>query len=211
MTRVKICGLTNLVDALAAAEAGADLLGFVLVPSSARYVAPQEAARIVSEVRRHGVSRPCVGVVAGLGLGQMRAILDGCGFDLVQLHGEVGPAVARALYPRAIVVRQVRGAESLVGLEDLPAYAYLLDARGAERRSVAPATWNWRLLAGTSLARRAIVAGGLTPQNVADAVRTARPWGVDVASGVEASPGRKDHLAMVRFVEAVREVNDDGN
>jgi phosphoribosylanthranilate isomerase len=208
MTRVKICGLTALDDALAAAEAGADLLGFILVRTSPRYVHPSRAAEIVAGLRREGVTLPCVGVVAGLPLAGVQGLICRCGFDLVQLHGGEGPEVARALYPRAIVARQVSGPASLEGLSGYPAYAYLLDSRGATQRAEGAAVWDWRLLRGAGIGGRVIIAGGLTPENVAAAVCVARPWGVDVASGVEAQPGRKDRAAVDRFIRAVREVTE---
>ncbi len=208
MTHVKVCGLTTLEDALAAAEAGADLLGFVLVPSSPRRVTPEQAARIVAGLRARGVRLPCVGVIANLGAAEAQQLKSGCGFDLLQLHGNEGPEVAAALYPGVIVGRAVSGPESLADLARYRAYAYLLDSRGAEARRGPAGPWDWRLLRSVTLPGRVIVAGGLTPENVAEAVRLARPWGVDVASGVEAAPGRKDRAAMRRFVRAVREVDD---
>ena len=210
MTRVKICGLTSLGDALAAAEAGADLLGFVLVQDSPRHVEPRRAAEIVAALRQRDVALPCVGVVANLPPGQARALRQQCGFDLIQLHGAEDPAAAAELHPAVIVARRVTGAGSLVGLANYPAYAYLLDARGVERRDAAPATWDWRLLRKAAVRGRVIVAGGLAPENVSQAVRLARPWGVDVASGVEAHPGHKDRAAVARFIRAVREVDVEG-
>ncbi len=209
MTAVKICGLTRLDDALAAVDAGADLLGFVLVEPSPRYVSPEQVSRIVAELRRRGVTRPCVGVVAGLAVERILAIREQCGLDLVQLHGDESAEVVAALSPRVIVARRMVGAETLRELTGLLAFAYLLDARGADRRAAGPATWDWRQLRGTRLPGRIIVAGGLVPENVAEAVRVARPWGVDVASGVECAPGRKDRAAMTRFVKNVREVDDE--
>ena len=207
MTRVKICGLTTLEDALAAAKAGADLLGFVLVPSSPRRVTPEQAAGIVAGLRGCGVRLPCVGVVAGLAAVEVRELKRRCGLDLMQLHDEEAPEVAAALYPEAIVARAVAGPEALADLGRYRAYAYLLDARGPGPRTGPARPWDWRLLRSVALPGRIIVAGGLTPENVAEAVRVARPWGVDVASGVEAAPGRKDRAAMARFIRAVREVD----
>ena len=216
MTRVKICGLTNLDDALAATEAGADLLGFVLVESSPRYLDPGRAAEVVAGLRQRGVGLPCVGVVAGWALEQVRALKGQCGFDLVQLHGAASPATAAALYPGVIVARQVTGPASLAGLGAYPAFAYLLDGRGTEGREEKGQPWDWALLRTARIPGRVIVAGGLTPENVAQVVRQAWPWGVDVASGVEARPGRKDRVAVARFIRTVREVDggsgsDDGD
>ncbi len=210
MTVVKICGLTQLDDALAAVEAGADWLGFVLVATSPRYVAPERAREIVAGLHRRGVKAPCVGVVVGQPLTHIQALKEECGFDLIQLHGAESRDVVAALLPGVIVACQVTGAESLAALAGYPAYAYLLDARGADRRVAEPATWDWSLLRTAGLHGRIIVAGGLRPANVAQALRVARPFGVDVASGVECAPGRKDHLAMASFVRIVREVDNEG-
>lgn len=211
MTVVKICGLTTLDDALAAAEAGAGLLGFVLVASSPRYVAPERAREIVAALRRQGVRQPCVGVVAGLPLERVLAIRKQCGFDLMQLHDEENFVAARALYPDCIVARRVSGLESLAALSRWPAFAYLLDARGTDRRTPGSGPWDWRLLRRVRPPGRIIVAGGLVPENVAEAVREMRPWGVDVSSGVECAPGRKNRAAMERFIARVCEVDSESS
>ncbi len=207
MTRVKVCGLTNLEDALAAAEVGADLLGFVLVASSPRAVEPGRAWELVAALRARGVLQPCVGVAAGVDSAGARVLL-GEGLDLLQVHGAEGAAVAVDIPGTVIVARQVSGAASLEGLAGLPAFACLLDARGVERQGTA-APWDWRLLEGARIRGRVIVAGGLRAGNVAEAVRAARPWGVDVASGVESAPGRKDQRAVARFIRAVREADSE--
>jgi len=207
MTVVKICGLTRLDDALAAAEAGADLLGFVLVESSPRFVDPGRAGEIIADLRARGISLPCVGVVAGLPAGEGRRLKERWGFNLMQVHGEGEEDLISDLYPEVIVARQVCGLQSLVSLARIPAFAYLLDARGIDRRHGGAVTWDWQLLQEVRIPGRVIVAGGLRPGNVAEAVRAARPYGVDVASGVESEPGRKDRAAMVEFVRTVREVD----
>lgn len=209
MTIIKICGLTRLDDALAAVDAGANLLGFVLVESSPRYVTPAQAATIIAALRQRGIATPCVGVVANLSVARVRALKQECGFALMQLHGDEGHKMVAALYPEAIVARRVTGAASLTALARYHAFAYLLDARGAERQPGAVQTWDWRLLATAHLPGRVIVAGSLRPDNVGAAVRLARPYGVDVASGVEQAPGRKDWAAMASFIKTVREVDND--
>jgi len=208
MTFVKICGLTCLDDALAAAEAGADLLGFVLVAQSPRYVAPAQAAEIIAALRQRGVSTPCVGVVANRTVDEVRAIKSTCGFALMQLHGGEDPQVAAALYPDAIIARQVTGRDSLIRLATFRAFAFLLDAQGAERTATSRQTFDWQLVSQVSLPGRVIVAGGLCPENVGMAVRQAKPYGVDVSSGVERSPGHKDRDAIVRFIQAVHEADN---
>ncbi|MGQ9682806.1 MAG: phosphoribosylanthranilate isomerase [Anaerolineae bacterium] len=208
MTRVKICGLTTLEDALAAAEAGADLLGFVLVRSSPRYVEAASAGEIVAELRRRGMRALGVGVVAAKGDLFKQGWQDS-GFDLLQLHGPGAEEAAAVLGPRAILARQVTGPDALASLPALPVYAYLLDGHGLARQAGERGLWDWGLLAAARVPGRVMIAGGLDPQNVGAAVRAARPWGVDVASGVETQPGRKDPAAVARFVRAVREVDGE--
>jgi phosphoribosylanthranilate isomerase len=209
MTNIKICGITRLDDALAAIDAGADLLGFVLVESSLRHVAPSQAATIIAALKQRGIATPCVGVVADLSVARVRAIKQACGFTLMQLHGDENADTVAALYPEAIVARRVAGAASLTELASLRAFAYLLDAQGAKRQPGAAQAWDWRLLTSTHLPGRVIVAGGLRPDNVGAAVRQARPYGVDVSSGVEQAPGRKDWAAMASFIKTVREADND--
>jgi phosphoribosylanthranilate isomerase len=207
VTAVKICGLTSLDDALWVAEAGADLLGFVLIESSPRHVMPAQVGEIVAGLRRRGAQLPCVGVTAGGTLAELRALQAECGLDRLQLHGPDAVELAARL-PDAILARQVLGPESLTGLAGCGAWAVLLDARGVERNGAA-APWDWRLLRQVDTPARVFVAGGLRPENVAEAVRQARPYGVDVASGVERAPGVKDRVALARFIRNVREVDDD--
>jgi phosphoribosylanthranilate isomerase len=207
MTRVKICGLTTLEDARHAWRAGADLLGFVLVPSSPRYVPPEALERITRALGEEGCSALRVGVFAGEGPEEVSRLAEACALDLVQLHGGAcAPFLARLNRP-AIVARRVAGRPPWEG--SFPgAWAHLLDTYVPHRLGGTGRTWRWDLLAGAPAAAsalRLIVAGGLTPENVRDAVRVARPWGVDVSTGVEAAPGRKDPVKVARFVAHVRE------
>ena len=210
MTVIKICGFTQLDDAMAAVDAGADLLGFILVRSSPRYIAPERAADIIAGLRQHGVTAPCVGVVANLPLQRVRSLKQQCGFTLMQLHGRESRRTAAALYPDAIVARQIKGAASLSALAQYHAFAYLLDGRGAAGRT-GRAKLGLEPAGSIALPRpRVMIAGGLRPDNVGAVIRQACPYGVDVSSGVEVSPGCKDRAAMERFVRNVREVEDNG-
>jgi phosphoribosylanthranilate isomerase len=196
-------------DALAAAEAGAGLLGFVLVETSPRYTSPERAGEIVAALRARGVALPCVGVVATAPVEHLRQLRRQCGFDLLQVCGEDAEQAAQALGPRAILAWQVRDEAQFRLPCDLNVFACLLDAQGLERRAGNSRPWDWRRMLAWHLGRRIIVAGGLRPENVGEAVRMTRPWAVDVASGVEMRPGRKDHQAMVRFVRAVQEADHE--
>ena len=163
MTQVKICGLTTLEDALAAAEAGADLLGFVLVRSSPRYVEAASASKIVAELHRRDVRALCVGVVAASGYLAERH-WQGDGFDLLQLHGPGAEEAAAALGPRAILAWQVTSPDALANLPALPVYAYLLDGHGLTRQAGERGLWDWGLLAAAKVPGRVMIAGGLNPQ-----------------------------------------------
>ena len=207
MTRVKICGLTNVEDAEAAAEAGADFLGLVFYPHSPRCVTPEQAHRIVEAVRPSFWALRFVGVFVDEEPKIVRRIASCCGLDYAQLHGAEPPEMVTDLMAGGLGVIKafrVRDGASLAEIARYRATAYLLDAYVSGRPGGTGHTFDW------TLARRAkpygpvILAGGLTPANVVQAVRATHPWGVDVSSGVEAAPGRKDADRMHRFVVAAK-------
>ena len=206
--KVKICGLTNLGDALAAVEAGADLLGFNFYPSSPRYIALEVCTRIVSELRARGMQVVTVGVFVNLPAVEMLKIMDTCRLDLAQLSGDESPGAGsdRAARLQGLTPGKYRGAaRSLANYKPRSeAPAWLIDAHRAGQYGGTGKIAEWNL--ARSLARKApiLLAGGLNPTNVAQAVRQVQPWGVDVASGVETSPGIKDDAKMRAFVDAVR-------
>ena len=207
MTYVKICGITNLEDALRAAALGADLLGFVFHPPSPRCVTPEMAREISAAVRREAPSIRTVGVFVDLPPETVRAIAAQCGLDCVQLHGSEPPAAAAYLTDAGFEVFKafrVRDGSELNGLDRYRVAAYLLDAYSPAHPGGTGRTFDWDLAARATEHGRIILAGGLTPDNVAAAIRAVRPWGVDVSTGVEAAPGRKDHSKLERFIAAVR-------
>lgn len=211
--RVKICGITSLEDALAAVEAGADLLGFNFYPPSSRFVPPEACAEIVAALRGTGVM--CVGVFVNSPLDVIRAILDACQLDLAQLSGDEPPEVVHALGERAFkTLRPADSTELDALLGRYPprreAPAWLFDAYRPGEYGGTGTLANLEL--ASELARRApiLLAGGLRPENVAGVVRRVRPWGVDVASGVESSPPRKDMLRMKQFIQAARTAATEG-
>ena len=196
MIKVKICGITNLEDALAAVECGADALGFVFA-ASPRQVTPEQVTRIVAQLPPFVVK---VGVFRDNELEAVRDTVSSCGLDLAQLHGSEPPEYCEALYPRVIKAFQVRDSSFLAEMSRYRASACLLDGSspGSGQR------FDWELARQAALRRRVILAGGLTPENVGQAVTLVQPYGVDVASGVEASPGRKDHNKLDAFVRAAK-------
>lgn len=206
MTTIKICGLTSLDDAQWAAHCGANLLGFICWPGSPRYATPKRIAEIAGALRSRGCGSRLVGVFVDQELAHVRHTAYYCGLDLVQLHGNESPDYAAALGLPYLLARRVRDVADLTGLTDYRPYAVLLDGYDPTMPGGAGRPWPWELLkqAGPR-AQRVILAGGLTPENVREAMRIARPWGVDVASGVESAPGIKDPGRVAAFVRAVRE------
>jgi phosphoribosylanthranilate isomerase len=219
MTYVKICGITTVDDACTAAEAGADLLGFIFYPKSPRCVAPEMAALIAGVVRgAYGERSPrFVGVFVNEQAARVRALLDAIGLDLAQLHGDEPPATIRQLAPHAFKAIRPRTQEQAraaldayrgtipddARLPQLLVDAYHPQQRGGTGRAADPGLACW-------LARRArlLLAGGLTPDNVGRAVLEIRPWGVDVSTGVERRPGTKDSARIRAFIQAVRAVEN---
>lgn len=202
MTRIKICGMTNHADAECAASHGADAIGFIFA-SSPRQVDPRAARAILAEV---GPFVTGVGVFVNAELAAVREALEVTGCSVAQLHGDEAPGFVRALAPYAAV--KVLRVRDKLSVETVAPYhlarAILLDAYVPDVPGGTGERFDPRL-AGELVRRgwRVIVAGGLTPDNVYDLVTTVGPYGVDVSSGVEAAPGRKDHRKIQDFIAAV--------
>jgi phosphoribosylanthranilate isomerase len=204
VTRVKICGITSAEDAAAAVDAGADALGLVFVPGTPRYVPPDAAADILAAVPPLVAT---VGVFVNHPLEEVLGIVSTLGLHAVQLHGQEPAAYSRRMSVPVIRALRVRDAESLQPLETYPAQAFLLDAyvEGIPGGTGTPIALDLALLARGR--RPVILSGGLRPDTVSRAVRLVRPYGVDVSSGVEASPGRKDHRKVREFIVNVRQAD----
>lgn len=215
MTKIKICGITNLEDARVAAEAGADMLGFIFYKPSPRYVAPELARDIITELKT--ATRPAnrtplfVGVFVNEPLSAIEKILQMCGLDRLQLHGDESPefvARFRGRAYKALRPRSLQEAEALIPpyLPCLPARrppCLLLDAYHPTLYGGTGRVTDWTMAAAVARRAPVLLAGSLTPHNVAEAVRLVRPWGVDVSSGVEAVKGKKDHKKVRAFIQAV--------
>lgn len=205
MTQVKICGITNTEDALAAVEAGAGLLGFNFYPKSPRYVSPGDVRRIVEQLPEHVKG---VGVFVNEDAEGVVRIASEAGVASVQLHGDETPQFCATLRGLSIIKALRVGKDFRV--EDATKFdtdAMLLDAYVKDFRGGTGHTFDWSIAKRTrEVVRRLVLAGGLTPENVAAAVKSVRPYAVDVCSGVETAPGRKNFQLMRRFVEAVHEV-----
>jgi phosphoribosylanthranilate isomerase len=211
MTCVKICGITNLEDALAAAEVGADYLGFNFYPGSPRFIAPDQCFAITRVLKQSYKSVRLTGVFVNMGVDKILAILNFCSLDFAQLHGDEPPEMLNLLQGRAY--KAFRGAvnsnfdQYISGSPGVP--AGLLDAAVAGAYGGTGVTANWE--AARSIVDRApiFLAGGLNSENVAEAIRSVRPWGVDVASGVEQRPGKKDLHRLNKFMETVKLADQD--
>ena len=202
--KVKICGITNWTDARRAVEAGVQFLGFNFYRPSPRYIEPAAARRII---RRLPDSIAAVGVFVNEPEANMLAIARRVGLDYLQLHGDEPPEQVARLKREIPVIKAVRVRDSFrpKQLDSFGrASAILLDGFDARRHGGTGKTFNWNLARGSNGSRRIFLAGGLTPENVAEAIRVARPYAVDVCSGVEARPGRKDPARIVALMWAVK-------
>jgi phosphoribosylanthranilate isomerase len=204
VTKVKICGITSLPDALAAVEAGADALGFMFFPLSPRYVSYEQAAAIIRALPPFVAK---VGVFVNPTADEVRHAIAGCGFDTLQFHGDETPDFCRQFGLKVLKAFRMRDEESLTALPAFAEEAWLLDSHIAGQPGGTGRRFNWDLaVAATKLGRPVILAGGLTPENAAEAVRLVRPYALDVSSGVESTPGRKDAGKVHAFIAAAKAV-----
>lgn len=203
MTKIKICGIKTLKDALAAIEADADYLGFNFYPKSVRFIEESACAEITSVLKREHPQVKLVGVFVNSSVDEVKDILQTCYLDLAQLHGDETPETFAQLAPHAF--RAFRGIpESNAGYERNEAPFMLIDAAVKGVYGGSGVTADWASAAKLAQQYPLLLAGGLTPENVADAVRQVRPWGVDVASGVESAPGEKNAEKMIQFVKEIK-------
>ena len=202
MTKIKICGIKTVEDALAAMDAGADLLGFNFYRKSPRYISVGQCRDVMSVMRKYG-QITYVGVFVNASVDEIRATLETAALSLAQLHGDETSEMMSLLHGKAF--KAFRGIpDGLNGFARDDAPALLVDASVKDSYGGTGMTADWKGAAELAKQVPLLLAGGLTPANVADAVRQVRPWGVDVASGVESVPGVKDVNKMRAFVNAVR-------
>ncbi|TAN62070.1 phosphoribosylanthranilate isomerase [bacterium] len=203
MLKVKVCGITNLEDALYAVEAGADALGFVFWKKSPRLIDAVVAEDII---RRLPPFITIVGVFVNEDIDEVNKIAKNAGLNIVQLHGDESPEYCRGVNAKVIKAIRVRGIDDINGLKDYneKTCAFLLDAYVRGLPGGTGKTCNWSLAAEAKKYNRIILSGGLTPDNVKDAVNQVKPYAVDVSSGVEKSPGKKDHDKTLKFIAAAK-------
>lgn len=229
MIAVKICGITNLEDARVAVEAGADMLGFVFYSPSPRYLTPTQAQEIISDIRlesarngerdshesqaaRRSSAVRFAGVFVNESLEQIRAVVEAAGLDLVQLHGSETTEMMQILGVRAYKSLQPRDLDSARVLmanyrnavrRNVP--AFIADAPPAKLPGGNGITADWSVAREIAQEFAILLAGGLKLENVRDAIQQVNPWGVDVSSGVERAPGRKDHAKVREFIRRAKE------
>lgn len=206
MIRVKVCGVTNLEDALVAVAAGADALGFNFWPGSSRYIEPRRAAAIIAQLPPFVTP---VGVFVDEPAARLKRIVARTGVRAVQLHGEENPAMVAALANGSVAVLKALRVGRSFRPEHLRAYrgaaAFLLDAQVKGQRGGTGRSFDWSVARRANRFGRILLAGGLTAENVVEAIRQAQPYGVDVCTGVEKRPGRKDHARLRAFIRRAKE------
>lgn len=204
-TRIKFCGITSLPDAELAVTAGAWAIGLIFWPGTARAVQPERAAEIAAALKRRV---EVVGVFVNPTLGELADIADAVGLTMLQLHGEEGPAfcaeAARRTGCKVIKAVRVRSGADIQALTAFHTDFHLLDSHTPGRRGGTGHTFEWELARAHRGQVPIILSGGLTPENVGAAIAATRPYAVDVASGVERSPGVKDPEKLRAFAQSVR-------
>lgn len=202
MVKVKICGITSLEDALTAVDAGADALGFVFYAASPRNVSPEQAGDII---RLLPPFIQTVGLFVNEDQTTVNTTADQCGLDVIQLHGEETSEYCTAIRRRVIKAFRVKGFTILDLLQQYKVAGFLLDAWHPAAHGGTGKTFNWEIAAeATKRGHRIILAGGLTPENIAESIRLVHPYGVDVSSGVESAPGCKDTSKIRSFIELAK-------
>ena len=203
MTKIKICGITNIEDAFLAIDSGADALGFVFYRGSKRYIDPENANNIISNLPPFITT---VGIFVNQGLDEIIHTQEITGFDIVQLHGDEPPDFCRNF---SSVIKAIRVKENIdpILIESYPVKAVLFDTFSEESYGGTGRSFVWDALKDLNTSKKIILSGGLTPENVFQAVRMVHPYAVDVSTGVEDYPGKKNPEKVKKFIEAVR--NED--
>jgi phosphoribosylanthranilate isomerase len=202
MVQIKICGITNIEDGLAAASAGADALGFVFHPPSPRFVTPGQVREIIGSLPS-GVCT--VGVFVNLDVAEVLQIAELCDLEFIQLHGgETGEYCRRFPRERLIKALSFRSEDEFAEMSDYPVRAFLVDAHDPVRFGGTGKTCDWKLARKAAALHPLILAGGLNEENITAALEAVRPLAVDISSGIEVKPGKKDHEKIRAVIAAVR-------
>jgi len=205
MVKIKICGITNKRDAIAAAGLMPDMMGFVFYNGSKRYVEPRIVRDIANELPAT-VSK--VGVFVNEESDKVLKIAEDCSLEMLQFHGDESPDYCAGFKNSHKVIKafRIKDSDSLKEINGYNADFYMLDTYSAKEKGGTGEKFDWKIIENFEFLRPVILSGGLTPENVREAIERFAPYGVDVSSGVETAPGKKDLLLMKRFVENVRKV-----
>ncbi|HCO93685.1 MAG TPA: phosphoribosylanthranilate isomerase [Phycisphaerales bacterium] len=201
MTKVKICGITNYEDAVAAMDMGADLLGFNFYPKSPRYVTPEQATDIINKLPGF---MDTAGVFVNASIENIRETNSVCPLDWVQLHGDEDPEFCRLLLSHNVKTMKAIRVKNQSDIERADSYftdAVLLDAFDPDKYGGTGLTFDWNVIG--HIGKRVFLAGGINPDNAAAAVKLG-VYGIDVCSGIEAEPGKKDHNKMKELFENIQ-------
>src|SRR6185369_2350332 len=201
MVRIKICGITNLEDALAAVEAGADALGFVFYEKSPRFINPVRAAEIIAKLPPFIQS---VGLFVNEETEKINWTADYCGLDLVQLHGDESPEDCLEVNRRVIKAFRVKDCVSIDPLKKYQVAGFLLDTWCPDCYGGTGKTFNWEMAAAARKYGPIILAGGLSPDNIVEAILSVKPYAIDVSSGVESEPGKKDPAKIREIIRLAK-------
>jgi phosphoribosylanthranilate isomerase len=205
---IKICGITNLKDALHACKSGADAIGFIFYRKSPRYIEPRTARDIIKDLPRH-ISR--VGVFVNHDPGEVKDIFSLCRLSMIQLHGDESPEYCFQ-FPSSTLIKAVslKSETSLDILEHYPVKAILMDSRINGQYGGTGKECDWNLAIRVKAVHPLILAGGLTDDNIREAIRVVSPHAVDLNSGVEHSPGKKDPVKVKNIIQMIREIKING-
>ncbi|SVB72289.1 uncharacterized protein METZ01_LOCUS225143, partial [marine metagenome] len=199
--KIKVCGTTNLKDALFAVESGVDAIGFIFYKKSPRYILQKDAKDIVAKLPPFVET---VGVFVNETSDRVNRIAEQCKLTAIQLHGDESPAFCRRIKRRVIKAFRVKDTNSFKGMADYDVSGFLLDSYNEESKGGTGKTFDWNLALRAKKQGPIILAGGLNPYNVYTAIHRVKPYGVDVCSGVEKSPGIKDSVKIDEFIKSVR-------
>ena len=199
--KIKVCGTTNLKDALFAVDSGADAIGFIFYKKSPRCILQKDAKDIVAKLPPFVET---VGVFVNETSDRVNRIAEQCKLTAIQLHGDESPAFCRRIKRRVIKAFRVKDTNSFKGMADYDVSGFLLDSYNEESKGGTGKTFDWNLALRAKKQGPVILAGGLNPYNVYTAIHRVKPYGVDVCSGVEKSPGIKDSVKIDEFIKSVR-------
>jgi phosphoribosylanthranilate isomerase len=207
--QIKICGITNKEDALCAAKLGATALGFIFYPPSPRNIKPADARKIVSVLSDELVK---VGVFVNESVTEVKRIVEYCGLDMIQLHGDESPAYCRE-FPASQVIKavQLKNDDDFNQASGYDVAAILVDSRHAGLYGGTGKKANWELACRIKNKKPLILSGGLNEGNIAEAIKTVTPNALDINSGVEFKPGKKDHAKMARIFDIIRHADVELN